>query len=38
MSTRVWGERLAWPTYAGSGEPVTREEITRAVARGPQDK
>jgi hypothetical protein len=34
MSTWVWGERLAWPTYAGSGEPVTREEITRAVARG----
>ncbi|MGF1661322.1 MAG: hypothetical protein ACFCVG_02430 [Kineosporiaceae bacterium] len=32
MSTRVWDEPLAWPTFAGSGEPVTRDEITRAVA------
>jgi hypothetical protein len=34
MSTRVWDEPLAWPTFAGSGEPVTHEEITRAVAQG----
>ena len=33
MSTRVWDEPLEWPTFEGSGQPVTNEEISRAVAR-----
>ncbi len=33
MSTRVWDEPLKWPTFEGSGEPVTNEEISQAVAR-----
>ncbi len=31
MSTRVWDEPLEWPTFEGSGQPVTNEEITKAV-------
>jgi hypothetical protein len=34
MSTRVWDEPLDWPVVAGSGEPVSRDEVTRAVAGG----
>jgi hypothetical protein len=33
MSTRVWDEPLEWPTFEGSGQPVTSEEISRAVER-----
>ena len=33
MSTRVWDEPLDWPTFEGSGEPVTSEEISQAVAK-----
>jgi len=33
MSTRVWDEPLEWPTFEGSGQPLTNEEIRRAVAR-----
>jgi hypothetical protein len=33
MGTRVWDEPLEWPTFEGSGQPVTNEEISRAVAR-----
>jgi hypothetical protein len=33
MSTRVWDEPLEWPTFEGSGQPVTNEEISQAVAR-----
>lgn len=33
MSTRVWDEPLEWPTFEGSDQPVTNEEISRAVAR-----
>ena len=33
MSTRVWDEPLEWPIFEGSGQPVTNEEISRAVAR-----
>jgi hypothetical protein len=32
MSTRVWDEPLEGPTFEGSGQPVTNEEISRAVA------
>lgn len=32
MSTRVWDEPLEWPTFEDSGQPVTNEEISRAVA------
>ena len=33
MSTRVWDEPLEWPAFEGSGQPVTNEEISQAVAR-----
>ena len=33
MSTRVWDEPLEWPTFEASGQPVTNEEISQAVAR-----
>jgi hypothetical protein len=33
MSTRVWDEPMEWPTFEGSGQSVTNEEISRAVAR-----
>ena len=33
MSARVWDEPLEWPTFDGSGQPVTNEEISQAVAR-----
>jgi hypothetical protein len=33
MSTRTWDEPLEWPTFEGSGQPVTKEEVSRAVAR-----
>jgi hypothetical protein len=32
MGTRVWDEPLEWPTFEGSGQPVTNEEISRVVA------
>jgi hypothetical protein len=33
MSNRLWDAPLDWPTFQGSGEPVTSEEVTEAVAR-----
>jgi hypothetical protein len=33
MSTRVWDEPLEWPTFEGSGQPATSEEISQAVAK-----
>lgn len=34
MSTRVWDEPLGWPTFDGSGVPVSPDDVTQAVARG----
>ncbi|GGO12005.1 MAG: ribbon-helix-helix protein, CopG family [Thermobispora bispora] len=34
MANRVWDEPLDWPTFEGSGEPVTGDEVTAAVAKG----
>ena len=34
MSNRVWDESLDWPTFDGSGEPATGDEVAEAVARG----
>ncbi|RNL86109.1 ribbon-helix-helix domain-containing protein [Halostreptopolyspora alba] len=34
MANRVWDDPLDWPTFEGSGEPVTRDEITEAIAQG----
>ncbi len=31
---RVWEDDLDWPTFEGTGEPATSEEVTRAVGRG----
>ena len=33
MATRVWDEPLDWPTFDGSGEPVTKDEIRAEVER-----
>ncbi len=32
MSTRVWDEPLEWPTFDGSGQSVTNEEVSQAVS------
>lgn len=32
MSNRVWDAPFDWPTFQGSGEPATSEEVTEAVA------
>ncbi|WP_405069634.1 ribbon-helix-helix domain-containing protein [Kribbella sp. NBC_01510] len=33
MATRVWDEPLDWPTFEGTGEPVTKDEIRAEVER-----
>jgi hypothetical protein len=33
MANRVWDEPLDWPTFEGTGEPVTTDEIRAEVAR-----
>lgn len=33
MANRVWDDPLDWPTFAGSGESVTRDEITETIAK-----
>ena len=33
MSNRVWDGSLDWPTFEGSGEPATGDEVTEAVSR-----
>jgi Ribbon-helix-helix protein, copG family len=34
MSNRVWDSPFDWPTFDGSGEPATSDEVTEAVNRG----
>ncbi|MFI5063929.1 MAG: CopG family transcriptional regulator [Streptosporangiales bacterium] len=34
MSNRVWDGSFDWPTFEGSGEPATSDEVTEVVARG----
>jgi hypothetical protein len=34
MSNRVWDGSLDWPTFDGSGETATSDEVTETVARG----
>ncbi|WP_344972422.1 ribbon-helix-helix domain-containing protein [Salinactinospora qingdaonensis] len=34
MANRVWDAPLDWPIFEGSGEPVTRDEITETIAEG----
>ena len=34
MSNRVWDKSLDWPTFEGSGEAATSDEVAKAVARG----
>lgn len=38
MANRVWDEPLDWPTFDGSGEPVSNEEIRNAVAEGADER
>jgi hypothetical protein len=33
MSNRVWDSSLDWPTFDGTGETATSDEITQTVAR-----
>lgn len=33
MSNRAWEGSLDWPTFDGTGETVTSDEITETVAR-----
>jgi hypothetical protein len=34
LSNRVWDGPFDWPSFEGTGEPVTSDEVTEAVARG----
>ncbi|NKY34554.1 CopG family transcriptional regulator [Nocardia speluncae] len=34
LSYRVWDDPDEWPKVSGGGEPVTKEEVRRAVADG----
>jgi Ribbon-helix-helix protein, copG family len=33
MSNRIWDGSLDWPTFEGTGQPATSDEVTDAVAR-----
>jgi hypothetical protein len=33
MSNRLWDKPLDWPTFDGSGETATSDEVTETVAR-----
>jgi hypothetical protein len=33
MSNRVWDGSFDWPTFEGSGEPATSDEVSDTVAR-----
>jgi hypothetical protein len=33
MSNRVWDSSLNWPTFEGTGETATSDEVTETVAR-----
>jgi hypothetical protein len=32
LAARVWDEPFDWPSFDGSGEPVTSDEVTAVVA------
>jgi hypothetical protein len=32
MSARIWDDEFDWPTFDGTGEPVSKDDITNAVA------
>jgi hypothetical protein len=34
ISNRVWDEPFDWPTFDGTGETATSEQVTGIVARG----
>jgi hypothetical protein len=34
MSNRLWDKSLDWPSFDGSGEAATGDEVAEAVARG----
>jgi hypothetical protein len=33
LSNRVWDDTFDWPTFEGTGETATGEQVTDAVAR-----
>jgi hypothetical protein len=33
MSNRIWDSSLDWPTFDGTGETATSDEVTTTVAR-----
>ncbi|WP_236700693.1 CopG family transcriptional regulator [Allosalinactinospora lopnorensis] len=38
MANRVWDDPLDWPTFDGSGETASSEEVTATVAGGAADR
>ncbi|MFH8365453.1 CopG family transcriptional regulator [Streptomyces sp. NPDC018031] len=34
MANRVWDEPFDWPTFEGTGEAASSEDVTTAVAEG----
>jgi hypothetical protein len=38
MGNRVWDGSFDWPTFEGSGDPATSEEVTETVARAASDR
>jgi Ribbon-helix-helix protein, copG family len=33
LGNRIWDGPFDWPTFEGTGDPVTSDEVTEAVAR-----
>lgn len=33
MSNRVWDSSLDWPTFDGTGETATSDEVTKTIAQ-----
>ncbi|MBB4929997.1 hypothetical protein F4561_000817 [Lipingzhangella halophila] len=38
MANRVWDASLEWPTFEGSGQSVSDDEVTAVVAEGAADQ
>ena len=33
LSNRVWDDPFDWPSFDGTGEPTTSDEVTETIAR-----
>lgn len=38
MANRIWDEPIDWPTFDGSGEPASKEEVAEAVVKGTSNR